>query len=124
MIPKLNCCHVDTCLPDYWPGDQRAHISIPVYPGMKLKEIKEALRGELAQGAVMGSSRLAYLLSADWVAPQDEGDAIAATRRAHAAINRLAPVWKYQKRFFLDLPKTDDDDADSVYAFFVFVECD
>lgn len=119
-MTKLELCHADTCLPDYWSGHHRAHLQIPVYAGMTLKAIKQALKDELIQGAVAGSDRLAYLLSSDFVAPDDEKEANAATKAAYAAINRMKPEKKGQKRFFTDLEPCDEY-ADAVYAFFVFM---
>lgn len=117
---KLELCHADTCLPDYWSGHHRAHLQIPVYPGMTLKAIKQALKDEIRQGAVMGSERLAYLLSSGFVAPSEEKEANAATMAAYAAINRIKPAKKGQKRFFTELEPCDEN-SDEVYAFFVFM---
>lgn len=117
---KLELCHADTCLPDYWSGHHRAHLQIPVYAGMTLKAIKQALKNEISQGVVMGSERLAYLLSADMVKSEEEKDADAATKAAYAAINRMKPAKKGQKRFFTDL-EPGDENSDEVYAFFVFM---
>lgn len=64
---KLEIYHADTCLPGYWPGHHRAHVQIPVVPGMSGKAIREAIRSEISQGAVMGSDDIAFLLSADYV---------------------------------------------------------
>jgi hypothetical protein len=42
---------------------------------------------------------------------------------AHAAIKKMKPAVKGQRRFFMDLEKqTENDYGDSVYAFFVFAE--
>jgi len=63
------------------------------------------------------------LLGADWVPPEKEKAADKATKAAYAAVNRLKPARKGQRRFFLDLPKETESDEDStVYAYFVFVE--
>jgi len=120
---RLECCHADTCLPDYWRGHHLPHVQIPVYRGMTLKEIKDAIRHEIRLGYVMGSTELAYLLSADWVPPEKEKAADRATKAAYAAINRIKPARKGQRRFFLDLPKeTETDEHSTVCAYFVFVE--
>lgn len=118
---KLEIVHVDTCLADYWCGHHKAHVQIPVYHGMTLREIKDALRHEIRHGAVIGSDNLARLLSADLVRPDEEKLADRAVRAAYAAINRLKPARKGQKKFFLDLEKTNESE-ECVYAFFVFVE--
>lgn len=123
MNVKLECVHADTCLPDYWSGHHLPHVQIPVWYGMKLCEIKDAIRSELSQGAVMGSTDSARLLSADLVRPGEEAQADRVTRAAYAAVNRIKPEKKGQRTFFRDLEKTTDDDhAETVYAFFVFVE--
>lgn len=115
--------HVDTCLPDYWTGHHLPHVQIPVYRGISLKEIKELIRHELRHGYVMGTCDDARLLSADMVRPEEEKRSDYLTRKAYAAVNRIKPAKKGQRKFFLDLEETSDESADTVYAFFVFLEC-
>lgn len=116
--PPLECCHADTCLADYWSGHHLPHVQIPVWPGMTMAQIKQAIRSEIRQGAVMGSTDDARLLAADMVDPGEERRADMLTRRAYAAVARMKPAKKGQRRFFTDLEQTEDDE--SVYAFFVF----
>jgi hypothetical protein len=116
-VKPLECCHADTCLPDYWTGHHLPHIQIAVWPGMRLAQIRAAIRSEISQGAFMGSSDEARLLSADMVTPAEERRAEMLTRRAYAAVARMKPNRKGQRRFFTDIEQTDDD---TVYAFFVF----
>lgn len=118
--PPFVCCHADTCLPDYWSGHHLPHVQISVWPGMSLAHIRAAIRSEISQGAVMGSTVEARLLSADMVAPAEERRADMLTRRAYAAVARMKPARKGQRRFFTDLQRTEDDDSATVYAFFVF----
>lgn len=118
----LECVHADTCLPDFWSGHHLAHVQIPVYKGMTFKAIKADIYSELAQGAVMGSDDLAFLLSADFVGDDRDADAIKATKAAYAAVNRMKPVNKGQRRFFMDLEPQKGDDCPTVYAYFIFVE--
>lgn len=120
---KMNCQHVDTCLSDFWSGHHLPHVQIPVRRNMPFKEIREALRGELRQGAVMGSSDDARLLSHDMVKPKEEKRADALTRAAYAAINRDVKGAKKGARVLRDanLPSLDEcEDGETVYAFFVF----
>ena len=123
LIMKLELSHVDTCLPDFWSGHHMPHVQIEVWPGMSLKSIKSALRDELSMGSVMGSDENARLLSADFVGADNEKRADQITRAAYAAINRIKPNNKGQRKFFTDLVpiKADDDTTESVYAFFVFI---
>lgn len=118
---KIECAHVDTCLPDYWSGHHMPHVQIAVYPGMTLAEIKREIRRELWQGAVSGSTDNARLLSAGMVAPGEEKQADRLTRAAYAAVNRIKPAKKGQRRFFTDIEPAGDCD-ECVYAFFVFIE--
>jgi len=99
-----------------------AHVSIPVYKGMKMKALKDAIRSELRQGAVAGSNEIANALSTDMV--QDEKFADKVTKAAYAAINKMKPAVKGTRTLFKDLEEsTDDDDmCESVYAYFVFVQ--
>ena len=117
--PPLECCHADTCLPDYWSGHHLPHVQITAWPGMSLAQIRAAIRSEISQGAVMGSTDEARLLSADMVAPTEERRADMLTQRAYAAVARMKPARKGQRRFFTDIEQTEDGDS-TVYAFFVF----
>lgn len=120
---KMNCSHVDTCLPDYWRGHHLPHVQIVAYNGMSFAAVRDAIRDELRQGAVMGSDDIARMLAADLVWPDEEKRADAVTRAAYAAINRdVKPAKKGARNAFPDLEKTDSDD--SVYAYFVFSECE
>ena len=121
---KLNCLHADTCLPDYWGGHHLPHIGVPVFRSMTIGQLRDALRDELRQGAVCGSTDDARLLSADLVRPDEEKRADALTRAAYAAIARDVRMRKPgPRRPFADLdPSTDDGDGESVYAYFVFKE--
>ena len=72
----------------------------------------------------MGSDKLARLLSADMVAPEDEKLADAVTRAAYAAIERdVKAAKKGARKLFTDL-EPESEDGDSVYAFFVFMPGD
>lgn len=121
---KFECCHADTCLSDYWSGHHLPHVQIPVYRGMSLKDVKSALRSELSQCAIMGSSDNARLLSADVVRPGEEKQARRVTRAAYAAVNRMSLADHRKRKLFMDLEEIDENDdcCESVYAFFVFVE--
>ena len=119
---KLELVHTDTCLPDSWSGHHAAHISIPVWPGMTLRNIKESLKNELRQGAIAGNDTCAMFLASDFVLPEHVKLADQYVRAAYAAINRLKPVKKGQRRFFTDLEEQGEDYDYSVYAYFVFVE--
>ena len=116
--PVLEWAHADTCLPDYWSGHHLPHIQIPVYRGMPLKQIKASMRDELRSAYVSGTCDVARILQADWVPPSEEKLAEALTRAAYAAVNRMKPAHKGQRKFFTDLEPTEDDDY-SVYAYFV-----
>jgi hypothetical protein len=51
------------------------------------------------------------------VSPADEAVADALTRAAYAAVNKITPARKGQRKFFTDLEC--DDEGPSVYAYFV-----
>jgi len=108
---KLNCFHVDTCLPDYFGGHHKAHIQVPVYPHMTLGELRKALHNELNQGAVGGSD----------TRTRDDNGVIGDKwyKAAHAAINRdVRQSGPGRKRPFSDIE--DGDDCATVYAYFIF----
>lgn len=118
---KLLCQHVDTCLPDYWSGHHLPHVMIPVYSTMTFAEIRQAIKSELSQGAIMGSDDNARLLSADFVLPCDERQADIVTRAAYAAVNRdIKPAKKGARYPFKDIESGED--METVYAYFVFIE--
>lgn len=116
---KLEIYHADTCLSDYWPGHHRAHVQIPVIPGMSGKDIRDAIKSEIAQCAVAGSDWISRMLS-DCASPTEQAEAEKVYRAAIAAVNRMRPAKKGQRRFFTDIDASDD--AETVYAFFVIVE--
>ena len=118
---KFDCVHADTCLPDYWRGHHLPHVSIPVYNGMTLKEIKALIRNEISQGAIAGNDEDTMLLSYSFIPPEKEALADKLTRAAYAAVNRIKPAKKRQRRFFTDLEKDTEENDYSVYAYFVFV---
>ena len=105
----LECCHADTCLSDYWGGHHLAHIQVPVWNGMSLAELKKALMSELNEGAVAGS---------DYPGDYDE-QWYAAARAAVQAIEAKTAAGA-ENLFPLLEPQGDDEDAPTVYAFFVF----
>ena len=111
-MKKLDCCHYDTCLPDYFGGHPLPWLCIPVYRGMTLKDVKSSLLSEANQGAFGGAR--------DYETLESEGF----YRRVRAAINRIEPAVKGTRRFFLDLEPDPDDCGESVYAYFVFMEAE
>jgi len=87
-----------------------------------MKQIKQAIGRELREGAVMGSDDQARLLSADMVRPHEDKLADQLTRATYAAVNRMKPAKKGQRKFFTDLETDDSEDRETVWAFFVFRE--
>lgn len=121
---RLECIHADTCLPSYWSGHHYPHVQIAALSGMSGKDIRDAIKSELSQGAVMGNSHNAMLLASDYVGPENAKEAEQIFKAAIAAVNRMRPATKGKRKFFTDLEPLDDnaDGSDSVYAYFVFVE--
>jgi len=118
---KAEWAHADTCLPDYWSGHHLPHVSILVWNGMTIGMVREAIRSELAQGAVMGNTDEARLLSADMVRPDEEKKANRLTKKVYAAINRIKSNTK-KRNLFPDLPKETEEQDESIYAYFVLIE--
>lgn len=94
---KLECCHADTCPPDYWGRHHLPHVAIPVWFGMTCQVVKDSIRVELWQDRVMGSS----------YNPDDDKWFQAALE----AVNHI----ETRERPFNNLENYED-----VYAFFVF----
>lgn len=110
---KLYCHPVDTCLPDYWSGHHKAHVQIPVYRGMTINAVKNAIISELHEGAIAGSDVIADKL-------RDYDDAV--FNAAIAAVKRdVKHAQKGRRKLFMDLPEYDEND-ESVCSFFVFSE--
>lgn len=108
---QLECIHADTCLSDYWSGHHLAHVQVPVYNGMSLATLKKALMSELAEGAIAGSGY-----------PGDHDEQwYAAARFAVRAIEAKTPA-AAENLFPLLEPQSEEEDAPTVYAFFVFRE--
>lgn len=115
---QLECCHADTCFPDYWGGHHLAHIQVPVWNGMSLAELKKALMSELAEGAVAGAGYPGDHDEQWYAAARDAVQAIEAF--AVRAIEAKTPAAAAENLFPLLIPQGDDDDVPTVYAFFVF----
>ena len=108
-VPKLEACHADTCLPDYWGGHHLPHLQVAVHREMTIKGLKEELINALHDGCVCGAEAPA----------EDDREWF---RQARMAVENIAPVnIAREAPLFPDLePETDDDST--VYAFFVFRE--
>lgn len=118
--PVFEWAHADTCMPDCWSGHHRPHVQIPVHAGMTIGQIRDSIRDEIRQGAVMGSDDDARMLSADLVQPHEEARADAVTRAAYAAVNRIKAAKRGQRKFFDDIDDCGED-GDTVYAYFVLM---
>ena len=120
---KVSMYIVDVCLPDYWQGRAYAHISIPVWRGMSTLEVKQSLEREIKCGFVMGTSKDAQLLSADYIA--DAADVIRAdmlTAAVYKAISGLKSSDLFGSRngrCFQNLEKQTDEEGDNVMAYFL-----
>jgi hypothetical protein len=119
---KFECCHVDTCLSDYWSGHHLPHVQIPVWRGMTLAQVKSALHSEVNE-YVSGAGKLARAFSYDLSTDKEYTDQL--HKAAHAAIDALELSDPMNDRCFMDVEEIDEDDddcSDCTYAFFVFVE--
>lgn len=50
----LHIHYVESCLPDYWSGHHLPHICVPVGPDTTFEELKQGLKNEVMEGAIMG----------------------------------------------------------------------
>lgn len=117
---RLDISLAATCPIDQFLGETEAHVQVPVHSGMTAAELKEALRHELHHGNVMGNTDLAFLLSSDFVGAERERDADQATRKAHAAVNRLRLTTRGRRFPFSGLEDMDEDADTEMLAVFVF----
>lgn len=119
-MSKLEIYHADTCTCDYWRGENLPHIQVSVTSETKVSEVKQALKNALKFGEVDGNNLDAQLMRAEYVHyPDDQKRAIWLTRAAYAAVNRLR--FKRRSNIF-DLAFCNDENAEPVYAYFVFRE--
>ena len=111
---KLTCALTDVCLPSYWGGHHLPHVAVPVSRDTTFADLRTMIIDELRMGAVAGAD----------ATPEDtyENDEwyYAAIR---AVMCDLQPCDRGADYPFHDLDVNDDDDecAESVYAYFVFI---
>lgn len=110
---RLEACHADTCLPDYWGGHHLPHIIVPVHREMTLKGLKQGLIDELHVGCVCGADAPAEN-DAEWF------------RQARRAVENITANDPHPEEpgltlVFPDLEPEEDDDS-TIYAYFVFKE--
>ena len=112
---KLICAHADTCLPDYWGGHHLPHVAVPVSRGTTFADLRAAILDELRMGAVAGAD----------ATPDTTYECDAWYDAAREAVERdVQPRDPGVEYPFRDLQDSDDEDAESVYAYFVFVRED
>lgn len=120
---KLHITCTDACLPDYFSGDSRPWLCIPVDGATTFKACREMLRDEIRQGAFGGNNELYCLLAADWLPEHNVDKADKAIKALYAAINReIVSAKKGARLAFPDLDRRIDADDDCVYAYFVITE--
>lgn len=106
---RLTIDHADTCLPDFWSGSHKAHVSVPVTRNMSAEELRRAIKSEINQGAFAGSDTRTR------DAHPDHAEFLAACRTAvdEMEINP-GPL------FYNLEPTPDDDCCAMVVAIFTF----
>lgn len=114
---EVECLHVDTCLSGYWGGHHLPHVQIAVWRGMTIGDVRRGILYELNQGCIMGSTEEARLLQADVVQPEEADLAEFLFEKVCKSVDKLRGN---KRRLFTDLEESDDEDAESVYAYFVF----
>lgn len=119
---EVECLHVDTCLSGYWGGHHLPHVQIAVWRGMTIGDVRRGILYELNQGCIMGSTEEARLLQADVVQPEEADLAEFLFEKVCKSVEKLRGN---KRRLFTDLEESDDEDSESVYAYFVFtgLEC-
>lgn len=109
MNMKLICALADVCLPDYWSGHHLPHVAVPVSRDTTIADLREAILDELRMGAVAGATPETTYENDTWLD--------AACEAVERYVQPNDPSVEYP---FLDLDTSDDEDAESVYAYFVF----
>lgn len=98
--------HIDTCLSDYFGGHHLPHIQVEARRGMTAAQLRDALRIEIEQGAIGGD------------VPYEVTESELFHYLALQAIDALEVL---TDPLFMDLPLVEDEDDESVYAFFALV---
>lgn len=113
---KLTASHVETCLACYWPGHHLPHLQVAVWRDMTLAELKEGLHAEMRDGCFGGRDDRAMDHHPEYEAFYDA---------AKAAIDAITLKDPADDKLFTSLePRTEDDDGEEVYAFFLFIDED
>lgn len=107
---KYSLVHADTCLSCYWGGHHLPHVAVPVDGTITVKEVFDQIRSEIHQGAFVGSL--------DWET-QESKEFHAACIDALQELQELNP--DQDAPAFPDLEPWEEDQCESVMAFFVFV---
>lgn len=112
---KLSCILADICLPDYWGGHHMPHVAVPVSRDTTIADLREAILDELRMGALAGAD----------ATPETTYENDAWYEAACEAVERdVQPNDPNVEYPFRDLDTSDDEDAESVYAYFVFHRVD
>ena len=112
---KLICSLADVCLPDYWGGHHLPHVSVPVSRDTTFADLRTAIIDELRAGAVAGADAT---LEDTYENDEWYYAAIGAVMRD---VQPRDPGAEYP---FRDLDSSDDEDAELVHAYFVFIRED
>lgn len=118
-FPKVSIVHIETCLPDYFPGDSRPWVCIPAYR-RTFASIRRDLENEVRQGMVVGSDTYARLLRRARMLPEEEIIAEKLMQKVCAAIRRdVRPAKKGERIAFRDIELPEYGDC--VMAYFAIV---
>ena len=112
---ELICAHADTCLPDYWGGHRLPHVAVPVNRDTTFADLRAAIINELRMGAVAGADATPEETF------EDDEWYKAACEAVYRDVQPRDPSVQYP---FHDLDSSEDEDEDSVYAYFVFIRED
>lgn len=108
---KLSCILADICNCDFWGGHHLPHVAVPVSRDTSISDLREAILGELRVGAVAGAD----------ATPETTYENDAWFNAACEAVERdVQPRDPNVQHPFRDLDASDEDDMQSVYAYFVF----
>lgn len=112
---KLICAHADTCLPDYWGGHHLPHVAVPVSRDTTFADLRAMIIDELRAGAVAGAD----------ATPEETYENDEWYDAACEAVERdVRPCHPSVPYPFHDLDSSEDENSESVYAYFVFIRED
>lgn len=113
---SVDVYHVDTCLPDYWPGTTKPYLQVPVGRRTTYADMRQMLADELRMGQVQGAGTVARLLTDSSLSPENQKVADRLVRKLNVAFKEDVVSDNRGSRY--PFFHTLTDTSEGVYAYF------